>query len=551
MKNKRIQRFIGFCLSVAVGLSMSITPAFSQEAEEYKENLRTDDVFSVVLPDSIPFTIATIRDTKDSLIASQDFKIVNKDKRDIVVVMNYVYVIFSDKENCEISPVPVTSEIMERSGKKLLYMKMLCDDNASKQEVIITDQPSEKIVFNLSAEEGKNESVFNFRGSANAMSDIPWEDKEVKVKANYSIYSKADYEKMLEEEQKALEEESLSETVTETVSENVSTTETDSETTTETDSETTTETNSETETETQMETTSFAFGDLIDEIIEGVTEAETVGSVFGGSKFVDESLNGNEEPVDSGSSGGSSAQTPGENQGGKMPEETVLGGAVLGGATGDKVTTGGAIEVSSEVTTASNVLSGLENSIFNGDIIFREETETMEETSEETIEETSEETTEEESTEETSDEETSDEEETTEVSTEEESSVESTEETSTEPEEPLEEVSEGDDSVFGGNGSNGDTIMTDMEAIVDKKADEPEPEPIEPEPEPDNTLDGVDEDEEADKVEDVDMIDETQTEEVNDQDEVFADESEAVIDESFGDEDLSVDVSDDSTEENV
>ncbi len=197
MKNRFFRKMVCLGLSAVVGLSMTATPIFGDEQKELTEKAK--DIVTVKTPYDISFEISLHKEMKQSLVISKEFEFENFGQDDAVVIINDLKYIFNDTENCEASNVPITSEIMEQSGKKLLFMEVFFSDNASIQKSIITDKRiSEPIIVSLEAEGGKNKSTFRFVGSANANSDVEWQDKEVKVQADFVIYKKSVYEEMLQ-----------------------------------------------------------------------------------------------------------------------------------------------------------------------------------------------------------------------------------------------------------------------------------------------------------------------------------------------------------------
>ena len=122
MKNNILRRITGLCMSLIVSMSMSAIPVFSSE-KEIAEKM-DEDILSVTIPYDISFKVYLSEKAKSSAVISKNFNIENHSKKDVVVIMKTIHYTFNDKENSESSEVPITVDMMEKSGKKLLYMPL-------------------------------------------------------------------------------------------------------------------------------------------------------------------------------------------------------------------------------------------------------------------------------------------------------------------------------------------------------------------------------------------------------------------------------------------
>ncbi len=465
MKSKNLQRIIGVALSTVVAFSMSAMPVYSETKTKVLAEMQeeeAEDVLSVSLPFDMSFSICIADKEQAALVASKSFNITNYGDDDVVVVVDAIHYVFNDAENCEASNVPITPEIMQKSDKKLLYMQMLSDEKASIQELVMTDKPSEqKNVFSIGTGEN-NTASFRFFGSANSNTAVNWKDKDVKVIANFSMYKKDVYEKLLLEEETTEVSTSLNVEQSSEVSESSS--EATSEETTEVTTEETTEVVTTEVTEITEQTT--------EDMVVDVTENQPIYPL-------DEVIL-DDDSSDSGAGAGSDFNTS--------------GGAIEVGTT----------EETTEVSTENSQGGGSDsNGNGNGN---------SESVSEETSETTSEETTE---TTETTSEVTS--EETSETTSEESTEITSNDELDGSTEDSSEENSSEDESVnadadesgLGKDANGGNSSMTEADAVADEKVSGDMEEEIEPEPDYPTTSEPPFE-EEGEEVEEVEVVEEVE-----------------------------------------
>ena len=464
MKSKNLQRIIGVALSTVVAFSMSAMPVYSETKTKVLAEMQeeeAEDVLSVSLPFDMSFSICIVDKEQAALVASKSFNITNYGDDDVVVVVDSIHYVFNDAENCEASNVPITPEIMQKSDKKLLYMQMLSDEKASIQELVMTDKPSEqKNVFSIGTGEN-NTASFRFFGSANSNTAVNWKDKDVKVIANFSMYKKDVYEKLL------LEEETTEVSTSLNVEQSSEVSESSSEATSEETTEVTTE-----------ETTEVVTTEVT-EITEQTTEDTVVDVTENQPIYPLDEVILDDDSSDSGAGAGSDFNTS--------------GGAIEVGTT----------EETTEVST-ENSQGGGSDSNGNSESVSEETSETTsEETTETTSEVTSEETSEttsEESTEITSNDELDG------------STEDSSEENSSEDESVN---ADADESGLGKDANGGNSSMTEADAVTDEKVSGDMEEEIEPDPDYPTTSEPPFEEEveEVEVVEEVEDIEEPADEE--------------------------------------
>ncbi|MBR1444608.1 MAG: hypothetical protein IJ583_13875 [Firmicutes bacterium] len=169
------------------------------------------DVFSVRIPCDISFKITLLDGTDAGWVSSDDFTLENCGNNDVIVKFESVYYKFKDDGN--FVSVDNEEDVRSITDKKAFFMKMICDGLVNKEEYIIRDTLSdtdEDIEFllkspnniNNESENGENipenKGVFRFSGAANPLSDIKWEDRDVTVQINFSIYN-ADTKEFIEQ----------------------------------------------------------------------------------------------------------------------------------------------------------------------------------------------------------------------------------------------------------------------------------------------------------------------------------------------------------------